>query len=181
MFPLDLTLVEHSRCRLVDGAAVWKVGIAPTFGTSNNGAPMVNGYTATPSTSLEGGFYSGPQAVTLTNNEPNSVLRYTLDGTNPTEESPEYVSPILITNTKVLKAQAFSNDPLILPGKMDFNTFFINEDFTLAVFSVAADEVINLANGNGSLIPIGSLEYFNLDKEREAVAFGSWIREAWIG
>lgn len=183
MFPLDLTLVEHSRCRLVDGSSVWKVGVAPTFGSSNNGAPMINAYTATPSASLEGGFYSGPQAVTLTNNEPNSVLRYTLDGTNPTEDSPEYVSPLLITTTKVLKAQAFSNDPLILPGKMDFNTFFINEDFTLAVFSVAADEVINLANGNGSLIPIGSLEYFNLDKEREAVAFGSLNRhgqDSWV-
>ena len=46
-------------------------------------------------------------------------------------------------------------------GKMDFNTYLIDEDFTLAVFSVAADSVLDLAGGNGPVIPIGSLEYFN--------------------
>lgn len=183
MFPLDLTLVEHSRCRAVDGGSDWKICTAPSFGTSNNATPKVNAYTATPEMSLEGGFYTGPQVVTLTNNEPNSVLRYTLDGTNPTPNSPEYVSPLLVTHTKVVKAQSFSNDPLILPGKMDFNTYFINEDFSLAVFSVAADDVIDLANGNGSLIPIGSLEYFDTDKERAATAYGSLNRhgqDSWV-
>ena len=66
---------------------------------------------------------------------------------------------------------------------MDFNTYFINEEYTLAVFSVAADEVIGLANGNGDLIPIGSLEYFNVDKEREATSFGSLNRhgqDSWV-
>lgn len=183
MFPLDLTLVEHSRCRAVDGGSEWRVGTQPTFGTSNDDSPQVNGYTARPTSSLQGGFYTGAQAVVLTNNESNSVLRYTLDGTNPTVNSPEYIAPILITTTKVLKAQSFSNDPKVLPGKMDFNTYFINESFTLAVFSVAADDVIELANGDGDLIPIGSLEYFNIDKEREATAFGSLNRhgqDSWV-
>lgn len=183
MFPLDVTLVEHSRCRSVDGGPDWKVCTSPSFGTSNNDSPQVDGYTATPEMSLEAGFYNGPQVVTITNNEPNSVLRYTLDGTNPTNSSPEYNGNILVTQTQVLKAQAFSNDPMILPGKMDFNTYFINEEFTLAVYSVAADDVIDLANGNGSLIPIGSLEYFNVDKEREASAFGSLNRhgqDSWV-
>ena len=183
MYDLGLTLVEHSHCRNVDGGAEWKISTSPTLGSSNNGSPQINGYTTTPEMDLDAGFYSEQQTVRLTNNEPNSVLRYTTDGTNPNPTSLEYSGAITINETQVVKAQSFSNDSLILPGKMDFNTYFINEDFTLAVFSVAADEVINLANGDGDLIPIGSIEYFNLDKEREATSYGSLNRhgqDSWV-
>jgi len=182
-FPLDLTLVEHSHCRTTDGSDEWKICTAPTYGTSNNGTPQISAYTATPSISLAAGYYSGSQTISITNNEANSVVRYTLNGTNPTVNSTEYTAPITIDTTHVLKAQAFSNDPDILPGKMDFNTYLIDEDFSLAVFSVAADSVIDLANGQGELEPIGSIEYFNLDKEREAASFGSLNRhgqDSWV-
>ncbi len=183
VFPLEITLVEHSRCRAVDGGNTWVVCTEPTLGSSNNNAPQFTGYTKTPTMSLSAGYYNGPQTVVILNNESNSVLRYTTDGTNPTENSPEYNGPIDFLVTRVIKARAFSNDPMILPGKMEFNTYFINEDFTLAVFSVAADQVIQLANGNGNLIPIGSIEYFNLNKEREATSFGSLNRhgqDSWV-
>ena len=183
MHALDLTLVEHSHCRTTDGSNEWKVSTAPSFGSSNNFTPQINGYTEAPSMNLAAGFYTGSQTVEITNNEPNSILRYTLDGTNPRSNSPEYTGTITIDETTVVKAQAFSNDEMILPGKMDFNTYFIDEDFTLAVFSVAADDVIDLANGQGELIPIGSLEYFNQDKEREATSFGSLNRhgqDSWV-
>lgn len=175
-FDLELTLVEHSRCRATDGGSDWVVSTSPSLGTTNNTAPQVNGYTQTPTIELAAGFYQGTQTVAITNNEPNSILRYTTDGTNPLPTSPEYTTPLEVTATQVIKAQTFSNDPMILPGKMDFNTYFIDEEFTLAVFSVAADQVLELAGGNGPLIPIGSIEYFNLDKEREATSFGSLNR-----
>ncbi len=185
MFPLGLTLVEHSHCRQSDGSATWRICTAPSFGTTNNGTPQFTAYTATPHMSLNAGFYSGAQVVALTNNEPNSTLHYTLDGTNPTQSSPIYTGSLLtVTNTQVVKARSFSNDPLVLPGKMDFRTFFINEpNYSLAVFSVAADDVIDLANGNGSLIPIGSLEYFNTADTLEATSFGSLNRhgqDSWV-
>ncbi len=176
VYPLALTLVEHSRCRLTDGAANWAISTQPSFGSSNNEAPKVNDYTLAPSINLEAGFYDGPQTVTITNNEPNSILRYTTDGTNPTQQSTIYNGPLTVSNTQVIKARAFSNDPLVLPGKMIFNTYFIGETYSLAVFSVAADQVIELANGAGELIPIGSIEYFNTEKEREAISFGSLNR-----
>ncbi len=182
-FPLELTLVEHARCRLTDGGDIWGVSTNPSFGTSNNETNQFSGYTATPAMSLAAGFYEGAQIVEITNNEPNSILHYTVDGTNPTTNSPVYASPIPIMNTQVVKARAFSNDADILPGKMEFNTYFIDEDFSLVVFSVAADSVIDLANGNGPVIPIGSLEYFNKNKEREATSFGSLNRhgqDSWV-
>ncbi len=183
MYDLDLTLVEHSRCRTVDGGAIWAICTTPSYGTSNTGTEQYLAYTQAPTMSLGAGYYEGPQTVFLTNNEPNSTLHFTTDGTNPTTDSPVYADSIVINETQVVKAQAFSNDPVILPGKMDFRTFFIDEAFSLAVFSVAADQVIELANGNGALIPIGSIEYFNIDQELEAKSFGSLNRhgqDSWV-
>ena len=180
---IPLTLVEHSVCRLTDGSSEWRISDKPTFGISNNGSAQFIGYTATPTIELDAGFYQGNQSVSVINNELNSILRYTSDGTNPTASSPIYNNAISITETTVIKVQAFSLNSEIRPGKMDFATFFINEDFSLAVFSVAADEVVDLANGNGDLLPVGSLEYFNIDKEREATAFGSLNRhgqDSWV-
>ncbi len=185
VFPLQLTLVEHSRCRAMDGSADWVVCTEPTPQASNNDSTtQYLGYTQTPTMDLNAGFYNGEQTITITNNEPNSVLRYTLDGTNPTATSPEYIAPLMVSETQVIKAQAFSNDPAILSGKMDFNTYFIDEpDYTLPVFSIGANDVIDLANGQGELIPIGSLEYFNKDDQREAVGFGEMNRhgqDSWV-
>lgn len=180
---LNITSVEHSNCRTTDGADQWMVCTQPTFNSTNNGSAQYTGYTKTPEMDLAAGYYSGSQVVSIVNNEENSILRFTTDGTNPTENSQEYTGPITVNETTVIKALAFSNDPTILPGRMDFNTYLIDEDFTLAVFSVAADQVIDLANGQGELIPIGSIEYFNLDKEREAASFGSLNRhgqDSWV-
>ena len=175
-FPLELTLVEHSRCRSEDGGNEWMVCTNPSYGGSNDNRPMVQGYTATPEITLDAGFYEGQQIVDIINNEPNSVIRYTTNGDNPSQFDPIFNEPFTIGNTIVVKAVAFSNSANILPGKMDFNTYFIDENFSLPVFSIASEDVIRLANGNGSLIPIGSLEYFNKKNVREATAFGSLNR-----
>ena len=182
-FPLELTLVEHSRARMTDGEDLWMVSTNPSLGASNNLTNQFTGYTQTPTITVAAGFYEEAQVVEIINNEPNSILHYTINGTNPTTDSPIYSGPINVEQTQVVKGRAFSNDPGILPGKMDFNTYLINEDFSLAVFSVAADSVIDLANGNGPVIPIGSLEYFNVNKEREATSFGSLNRhgqDSWV-
>ncbi len=168
----SLTLLGHSQARNADGTGDWKVCTDPTPRESNIDTPFFDGYTTPPSMSLEAGFYNGTQMVTITSNEPNSTLRYTLDGTEPNETSPEYSQPLSITKTQVVKAKSFSNDAAVLPGKIDFNTYLIDEDFSLVVFSVAADNVIDLANGDDSFRPHGTLEYFDSSKKRVAVGYG---------
>lgn len=175
-FPLNITHASHGQCRETDGSNTWRVCTAPTPGASNDMSPQFTRYTIKPTMSQVGGYYTGTQTVTINSSEPNSTLRYTTDGTAPLETSPEYMAPITITETQVLKARAFSNDPLVLPGMIEFNTYFIDEDFTLAVFSVAADSIIDLANGEGTIRPIGSIEYFNIDKQRTAVSYGELNR-----
>jgi len=182
-YELELTTVEHSRGRIVDGGAEWGIFAYATPWNNNDYESHFDAYTVAPSMDMAAGYYNGSVTVTITNNEPNSELRYTTNGENPTQFSDLYTGPITLNETRVIKAQAFSLDVNILPGKMDFNTYFIDEDFSLAVFSVAADDVQELANGDGGLIPVGSIEYFNKEKEREAISFGSLNRhgqDSWV-
>ena len=183
LYEMELTLVENSRCRMTDGSDEWRISTDPTPNESNDASSQFVAYSATPEIGLAAGFYNGVQTIGITNNEVNSILRYTIDGTNPTQSSPEYIDSLIVEETTVIKAQAFSNDPNILLGKMDFKTFFIDEEYSLAVFSVAADDVQDLANGQGDLIPIGSIEYFNTEKELDATSFGSLNRhgqDSWV-
>ncbi|MBT8232445.1 MAG: CotH kinase family protein, partial [Bacteroidia bacterium] len=84
--------------------------------------------------------------------------------------------------TTVVKARNFSSDPKMLPGKIDFKTYFINEEFSFPVFSIAADQLQDLANGNGEIRPIGSIEYF-VDHELSSKSFGELNRhgqDSWV-
>ena len=182
-----ISLVETSRIRVMDGADEWMLTTNPTFNSSNNGSPVYAGYTAEPTIELGAGFYEGAQMVEITNNEPNSVLRYTTDASNVKEDSPEYIGPFQITENTVIKARSYSMDASILPGKMDFSTLFIDEDISLPVFSIAADGIQLLANDRTDVLdfgqyntrnfkPVGSLEYFDADGERQAASFGDLNR-----
>ncbi len=184
-FPLTMTLVEHSNARVTDGSPTWMTCTAPTLGSSNNAAPMFLRYTADPSMSLIGGFYSGTQSVTLQTTEPNSIIYYTTDGTAPTSGSAQYISALTISSTQIVKARVYSNDPQILPGRIESNTYFIDESFSLAVISIGADQLLDLANNanNGVEIPIGSLEYFDIDGVRVARSYGDLNRhgqDSWV-
>ncbi len=160
MQPLRLTLTDNSNCRATDGSDEWMVCTTPTVGASNDLSDRFLRYTDAPEFSQEAGFYTGSQTISVTNLEANSVIRYTTDGTNPIIDSPIYDGPITVEETTVIKARAFSNDENILPGKMYFATYLIDEEHSLPIFSVAADRVIELANGQGEWLPIGSIEYF---------------------
>ena len=53
-------------------------------------------------------FYESPFALTLLTGEPNGTIRYTLDGSLPTEETgQEYRQPLLIDSTAIVRATVF--------------------------------------------------------------------------
>ncbi|MBK5286215.1 MAG: CotH kinase family protein [Bacteroidia bacterium] len=170
------TQLGHSRGRSPDGTNAWNVFTTPTPNTSNNFSTTYLGYAAKPSFDLSAGFYPSAVTVTITNNEPNSTIYYTLDGALPTVASPVYSAPITISTTKVLKAFAKSNNPQILSSFLEFSTFFINEPHTMSVVSIAATQLTQLANGSGSLRPYGSCEYFDKDGIRKAKTYGEFNR-----
>ena len=79
----------------IDGAWALAKG---TPGTSNEDAALYAVPTLEPPTlSLASGFYPEPQTLTLTA-APGCEIRYTLDGSVPTAESPLYEGPLTLTD-----------------------------------------------------------------------------------
>ncbi|MBK7035361.1 MAG: CotH kinase family protein [Bacteroidetes bacterium] len=169
---MDFTLTHNARARSVDGSANWKVCTDPTPGATNNTALMFSAYSDRPEMNLAGGFYNTPVYVSISTIEPSGEIHFTLDGTEPKLNDPIYTDSILIENTTVLKARTFSPDPNILPGKIQFNTYFINVSHTMSVVSIAADTLLELANGDQDLEPIGSIEIFGADLDSKTRSYG---------
>ena len=62
-----------------------------------------------PTITLTGGTYYNDQSTTITTTTAGATIRYTLDGTTPTESSAVYSSAIAITSSKTLKAKVFKS------------------------------------------------------------------------
>ena len=181
--PLGRTQLGHSHCRTVDGGSLWVIDITPTPGMSNGSSGQRSGYAEKPEVNVTGGYYSGSVGIQLTNNPSNATVRYTTDGTLPTVSSAVFPGAMALNSTQVLKLRSFSNNSNVLPSFVEFNTYLIDESFTLPVFSVAADEILDLANGNQSLRPHGSAEYFNAAGERTTISYGelnSHGQDSWV-
>jgi len=170
---VEKTQMRQSRGRLTDGAAQWRIFTKPSRKTTNNGSAAFLTFAARPDMSTEGGFFQDSVIVAISTNEPNSKLYYTLDGSEPSDSTGLlYPGPLTLNKTTVLKALAVSNNPLILPSFVQFNTYFINDKPSLMVVSVGSQDVIELANGNKLLRPIGSLELFGIDGDRKTRSYG---------
>jgi mono/diheme cytochrome c family protein len=62
-----------------------------------------------PTISPAGGMFMAPVQVTLTSDEPETDIRYTLDGSVPGLADPRYERPIKLDASTVLRTRAFKN------------------------------------------------------------------------
>ena len=155
---------SHTRGRQSDGASVWSVFINGTPNSSNTGA--MQEYATTPIFSQIGGYYSGPINLTLSSTNSSATIYYTTNGETPDNTSNVYVGPILINNTSVIKAIAYSSNSTTPPSFIGFNTFFINDTHTIPILSISGDEVWDLLDGgpgSTSMEPDGTVEWFAAD------------------
>ncbi|HLP63488.1 CotH kinase family protein [Flavobacterium sp.] len=153
-----ITQTNHSAGRTSDGAATWSVFSTPTPGTSNTGG--FSNYTTKPLFSVPPGKYTSPVTVQLSSTGTNEQIRYTLNGTTPTAASTLYTGPITISQSTVVRARSFSTVPGKIPGFIETNTYFINENSSLPVISLSGDaDLLQLLNGTQNE-PTGYLEYF---------------------
>ncbi|MBK7409834.1 MAG: CotH kinase family protein [Saprospirales bacterium] len=139
------------------GTGQWQVYTSPTPGTAN-GNNAFAGYAPLPVFSIPAGFYGGPQTLSLFAPS-GSMIRYTTNGSDPTPTSSLYSGPIPIPNTTVIRAQIYSSNPQLLPGFIETNTYFIDENHSIPVISIAGNQVMNLLNGS-QIHPVGSFELF---------------------
>ena len=119
--------------------------------------------TESPVIETAAGFYES--AVTVTVSGPQgSVVRYTTDGSEPTEKSEEYLDPLVFKKTTVLRVRAFSD------GQLDSQTvtatYFLDDPSVVAVVSLVTDEKYLFNSKTGALVK-GSGSIPNYDKEWE--------------
>ncbi|MDQ3191160.1 MAG: CotH kinase family protein [Bacteroidota bacterium] len=130
---------NHSFGRNPDGSETWCVFNNPSPGNTNNSSNCYEGYEPEPVFSLDAGFYSGNQTVELYMPSASGILKYSDDGSIPTESASLYSTSLSIDKTKVISARCFSSSNR-LPSKTVKRTYFINEtDLGLPVFSITID------------------------------------------
>lgn len=133
----------------------WAYLETPTPGAPNVTTTYTDRVDA-PDFSPKGGFFDSTTAVTLTSNTPGATIRYTLNGTEPTEtNSFVYSNPLtlsVISSKKghVVRARAFL--PGQLPSKSKTHTYLIGQDTRLKsapalIFSGDEDEIFFKPHG----------------------------------
>ncbi len=170
---MQKTQLDHSMGRDMDDPESWRIFIHPTKGDENLETNYI-AYAEAATMNYEAGFYYGSIDLEITTNEPNSTIRYTTNGNLPFFGSSLYTGPITISNTQVLKAIVYTTEPAILPSFITFNTYFIDEDHSLPVLSTSANQLTTLLNGNQSLRPHGTIEYFDVEGERKDYGYGEY-------
>lgn len=117
-----------------DGKAGWFYMSSPTPGKDNSeGRRMI---AESPVSLTRDGVYENVDSVEVSLSG-EGCIRYTLDGSMPTEESPEYTGPVSLSETCVLRAACFRENALpSLPLNL---SFIINEGHSLPVVSLVSD------------------------------------------
>ena len=161
---------SHSRGRETDGANTWSVFTNGGTPNSNN-INALEEYASTPVFSQNGGYYNGSVNISLTTPDSNITIYYTTNGDSPDNNSTVFTTPIVINNTTVLKAVAYSSSSSIPASFIDYHTFFINDTHTIPILSISGDSIALLiedgvlSTGGGwwgaSLEPRGAIEWFD--------------------
>lgn len=83
---------------------------------------------ALPTVSLDGGSYDVARKVTLQCDTEGAVLYYTIDGSEPTENSTVYTDPILISKTTTLRVLAVKDGMQPVTAAYTYNMDNVKED-----------------------------------------------------
>lgn len=126
--------------RKTDGDSSWGYQLSPTPAKSNCGKTTSNllgepvfslpGYVKTTNESLE-------LSITVPEGTPaGTIIRYTLDGSEPTSNSKAYTEPILINSSYVVRAKLFC-DGYLSPRSTTHSYIRFPRNLTLPVVSIA--------------------------------------------
>ena len=102
--------------------------ITPTPGAANVSADQIRqDFVRDTKFSVGRGFYDAPFQLEITTATPGAIIRYTLDGSAPSEATGEtYVEPLLITRTTIVRAMAFQES--YVPTNVDTQSYFFLSD-----------------------------------------------------
>lgn len=141
-----------------DGSETWGYMNTPTPGAVNCGSTCKDLLSA-PVFSQPGRVMTSEQPVTLALSVPDgspsgTVVRYTTDGSEPTQQSTLYIHPLTLTSTTVVRAKLFC-EGYISPRSITQSYIFHGRELTLPVVSLVSrrdyfynDRIGILVDGN---------------------------------
>jgi len=118
--------ISYGRCP--DGSNIWGYYTNPTPGTNNGTELMTAKVDNSPEFSVKGGFFKTAVSVELFT-DLGGVIKYTLDGSEPTDTSDVFSDPILLSKTTVVRARIFK--PNQIPGNIVTQSYFIDDSIDL--------------------------------------------------
>jgi hypothetical protein len=126
-FPEQLDDVAYGRYRAPANELVYGYLANPTPGKPNDETSVWADLLGPVEFSAERGFYAAPFTLELTTTASGATIRYTLDGSDPTEtHGAIYTAPLKINTTTLLRAAAFK--PNFRPSLIDTHTYiFLDE------------------------------------------------------
>jgi len=99
--------------------------LSPTPGTVNS--DILEGYIENVSFSVERGIHNLPYYLTLSSSTPYVKIKYTTDGTTPSEtRGTRYTEPLYIAETSVIRAVAYRNG--FVPPPVETHTYIFLQD-----------------------------------------------------
>ncbi|MEA1987357.1 MAG: CotH kinase family protein [Candidatus Marinimicrobia bacterium] len=129
-------ITDKSYGRYPDGSDNWYIFVETTPENFNS-TDGVENILPDPTFSIDGGFYSVPQILTLSSSIDSTEIYFTLDGSPPTKSDSLYSEVITIPENCVIRAKSFKDN--YLPSSTITNTFFIDEDIILPVVSLVTN------------------------------------------
>ena len=127
---------ETSYARKADGSSAWATCINPSPGKTNNYGKFSIKRLKKPTTNVKPGIYTGKLAIKI--DAADGTIKYTTDGSEPTEKSKVWKATKNIDTTTVIRARAFKDG--CIPSEILTCTYIIEEHtFDLPIVSIVTD------------------------------------------
>ena len=129
--------------RKTDGGSEWGYQATATPGATNCGTTYTD-ILGAPVFSSVGKVYTTNKNIKVTLSKPEgtpegTVIRYTLDGSEPTQSSTQYTSAMRVNSNTVIRAKLFC-DGYLSPISTTQSYIFLGRDFTIPVISIVTDD-----------------------------------------
>ena len=121
--------------------------LSPTPGRENGG-DYTAGYAAKPVFSVTALLHTKPFSLTLRGTNPSAEIRYTMDGSAPTERAALYKAPIPIGQNTVIRAASFQSG--LMHSDIATQTFLFDAAHEIPILCLTTDPE-NLDGGDGIL------------------------------
>ncbi len=129
--------------RKTDAGTEWGYQATPTPGTANCGTTCSE-ILGKPVFSMEGRIFTTNKNIRLTLSLPEgapegTVIRYTIDGKEPTASSTLYQGAFYVNSNRVVRAKLFC-DGYLSPISTAHSYIFLDREMTIPVISIATDD-----------------------------------------